>query len=61
MALQKDVLLKAKQKWENDIRIYKEFLNGRTRTFDGRYGAEQFIALARTRIEAIDLKLKKLI
>ena len=61
MGFQKDVLLKARQKWENDIHVYEEFLKGSIRTFDGRYGAEESIALAQNRIEAIDLKLRKLI
>ena len=59
--MEKEVLIKAKRKWENDIRIYKEFLKGNIKTFDGRYGAEESIALAQNRIEAINLKLNKLI
>ena len=59
--MEKEVLIKAKRKWENDIRIYKEFLKGNIKTFDEKYGAEEFVDLAQHRIEDIDLKLNKLI
>tara|TARA_Y100001968_G_C19419362_1_gene750862 strand:+ start:1775 stop:1960 length:186 start_codon:yes stop_codon:yes gene_type:complete len=61
MSLEKELLLKARSKYEKEIRMYKEFLKGKSKTFDGKYGAEEFVALAQHRIEDIDLKLNKLI
>ena len=54
-------LLKARKKWEKDIQIYNEFLKGNIETLDGKYGAQEYISLAKNRIEAIDLKIQKLI
>ena len=53
-------LIKAKLKWEKDIQIYSNFLKGNTKTFEGRFQAEEYIALAKNRIEVIELKLSKL-
>ena len=53
-------LIKAKLKWEKDIQIYSNFLKGSTKTFEGRFQAEEYIALAKNRIEVIELKLSKL-
>lgn len=61
MSLEKELLLKARRKCEKDIRMYKEFLKGNIKTFDGKYGAEEFVDLAQRRIEDIDLKINKLI
>ena len=61
MCVDKESLLKKRQKWENDIQIYKDFLEGHMKTFDEKYGAEEYIELAQNRIEIIDLKLKDLI
>ena len=61
MSLEKELLLKARSKCEKDIRMYKEFLKGNIKTFNGKYQAEEFVALAQHRIEDIDLKLNKLI
>ena len=60
MKSEKESLLKAKSKWENDIEKYQEFLKGNIQTFEAKFGAEEYIALARNRIEVIDLKLKNL-
>tara|TARA_Y100001968_G_scaffold233715_1_gene216716 strand:- start:2194 stop:2379 length:186 start_codon:yes stop_codon:yes gene_type:complete len=60
MKSEKESLLKAKRKWENDIEKYQEFLKGNIQTFEAKFGAEEYIALARNRIEVIDLKLKNL-
>tara|TARA_Y100001968_G_scaffold301095_1_gene313087 strand:+ start:219 stop:404 length:186 start_codon:yes stop_codon:yes gene_type:complete len=61
MKSEKESLLKAKSKWENDIEKYQEFLKGDVQTFEARFGAQEYIALARNRIEAIDEKLKSLL
>tara|TARA_Y100001968_G_C19228790_1_gene653422 strand:- start:278 stop:463 length:186 start_codon:yes stop_codon:yes gene_type:complete len=60
MKSKKESLLKAKLKWEHDIKKYQEFLKGDVKTFEARFGAEEYIALARYRIESINLKLKRL-
>ena len=57
----KKSLLKEKLKWENDIQMYQNFLKGDVQTFEAKFGAEEYISLAKNRIEAIDSKLKKLI
>tara|TARA_B100000700_G_C14276807_1_gene504051 strand:+ start:14 stop:199 length:186 start_codon:yes stop_codon:yes gene_type:complete len=61
MKSEKESLLKAKSKWENDIEKYQEFLKGDVQTFEAKFGAQEYIALARNRIEAIDEKLKSLL
>ena len=53
-------LLEAKNQWEADIQMYKEFLKGGTKTFEGRYGAEEYITMAENRLNDINLKLKKI-
>ena len=40
--------------------MYKEFLQGETKTFEGRYGAEEYISMAENRLKDINLKLKKI-
>tara|TARA_Y100001968_G_scaffold279653_1_gene275718 strand:+ start:152 stop:349 length:198 start_codon:yes stop_codon:yes gene_type:complete len=57
----KKSLLKEKLKWENDIQMYQNFLKGDVQTFEAKFGAEEYIALAKNRIEAIDSKLKRLL
>ena len=53
-------LLKAKNQWENDIEMYKEFLKGKTQTFEGRYGAQEYISMAENRLIDINKKLKEI-
>ena len=53
-------LIEAKKQWQNDIQMYKEFLKGETQTFEGRYGAEEYISMAENRLKEINLKLKKI-
>ena len=53
-------LIKAKNQWERDIKMYKEFLRGETKTFEGRYGAEEYISMAENRLNDIKLKLKEI-
>lgn len=57
---EKESLLEAKRKWESDIQMYKKFLKGNIKTFESKYGAEEYITLAQNRLEAIDCKLKRL-
>ena len=40
--------------------MYKEFLQGETKTFEGRYGAEEYISMAENRLKDINLKLKEI-
>ena len=58
---EKESLLKSRSKWEKDIELYQNFLEGDVQTFEAKFGAEEYIALAKNRIEAIDLKLKRLL
>tara|TARA_Y100001968_G_C18857266_1_gene480910 strand:+ start:95 stop:289 length:195 start_codon:yes stop_codon:yes gene_type:complete len=53
-------LMKAKHQWENDIRMYKEYLKGETRTFEGKYGAQEYISMANNRLNDINQKLKEI-
>tara|TARA_Y100001968_G_scaffold215402_1_gene198154 strand:- start:339 stop:539 length:201 start_codon:yes stop_codon:yes gene_type:complete len=53
-------LIEAKKQWQTDILMYKEFLKGGTKTFEGRYGAEEYISMAENRLKDINLKLKKI-
>ena len=53
-------LIEAKKQWQNDIQMYKEFLKGETQTFEGRYGAEEYISMAENRLNDIKLKLKEI-
>ena len=53
-------LLEARKQLQTDIQMYKEFLKGESKTFEGRYGAEEYIAMAENRLNDINLKLKKI-
>ena len=53
-------LTETKKQWENDIRMYKEFLNGQSKTFEGKYGAKEYISMAENRISDINQKLKEI-
>tara|TARA_B100000700_G_C14636147_1_gene665130 strand:+ start:85 stop:276 length:192 start_codon:yes stop_codon:yes gene_type:complete len=53
-------LIEAKNQWEKDIKMYKEFLKGETKTFEGKYGAEEYISMAQNRLNDINQKIKKL-
>tara|TARA_Y100001968_G_C19194358_1_gene636782 strand:- start:347 stop:532 length:186 start_codon:yes stop_codon:yes gene_type:complete len=61
MKSEKESLLKSKLKWENDINMYTEFLKGDVQTFESKLGAEEYISMARNRIEEINVKLSRLI
>ena len=60
MSNQYDSLIEAKNQWERDIKMYKDFLKGETKTFEGRYGAEEYISMAENRLNDINLKLKEI-
>ena len=41
-------------------KMYKDFLQGETKTFEGRYGAKEYISMAENRFKDINLKLKEI-
>ncbi len=51
-------LNESKLQWENDIKMYKEFLKCKSKTFEGKYGAQEYISMAENRIRDINQKLK---
>ena len=51
-------LNESKIQWENDIEMYKEFLKSKSETFEGEYGAKEYISMAENRIRDINQKLK---
>ena len=53
-------LTETKRHWENDIKMYKEFLNSKSQTFEGNYGAKEYISMAENRISDINQKLKEI-
>ena len=53
-------LTETKRQWENDIKMYKDFLNSKSQTFEGKYGAKQYISMAKNRISDINQKLKEI-
>ena len=60
MNKEKERLIKAKFQWESDIKMYKKFLQGETKTFEGKYGAKEYISMAENRLNDIIQKLKEL-
>ncbi len=60
MSRQYKSLIEARNQWERDRKMYKEFLQGETKTFEGRYGAEEYISMAENRLKDINLKLKEI-
>ncbi len=53
-------LTEVKLQWENDIRMYNNFLKSKSQTFEGRYGAKEYITMAKNRINDINEKIKAL-
>ena len=53
-------ITETKRQWENDIKMYKDFLNSKSQTFEGNYGAKQYISMAENRISDINQKLKEI-
>ena len=60
MSSQYKSLIEARNQWQRDIKMYTDFLQGETKTFEGRYGAEEYIAMAENRLKDINLKLKEI-
>ena len=60
MSSQYQSLIDARNQWESDISMYKDFLKGDTKTFEGRYGAEEYIAMAENRLNDINQKIKEI-
>ena len=60
MCSQYKSLIEARNQWQIDIKMYKDFLKGETKTFEGRYGAEEYISMAENRLNDINLKLKEI-
>ena len=60
MSRQYKSLIEARDQWQRDIKMYKDFLKGETKTFEGRYGAEEYISMAKNRLQDINLKLKEI-
>ena len=53
-------LNKIKRQWGNNIKMYKDFLNTQSETFEGKYGAKEYISMAENRISDINKKLKEI-
>ena len=53
-------LNEAKLQWINDIKMYQDFLKGKSQTYEGKYGASEYIAMAKNRISDINQKLKEI-
>ena len=49
-------LIEARSQWQRDIKMYKDFLQRQTKTFEARYGAEEYISIAENRLKDINLK-----
>ena len=60
MSRQYKSLIEARDQWQSDIKMYKDFLKGETKTFEGRYGAEEYISMAKNKLQDINLKLKEI-
>ena len=60
MSSQYKSLIDARNQWQRDIKMYKDFLQGETKTFEGRYGAEEYISMAENILKDINLKLKEI-
>ena len=46
-------LIEAKNQWESDIKMYKEFLKGEPQTLEGIQGANEYIIMAENRLNDI--------
>ena len=53
-------LTKIKTQWENDIKMYKDFLNSKSETFEVKYGAKEYISMAESRISDINKELNEI-
>ena len=53
-------LNESKLQWEHDIEMYKEFLKSKSKTFEGKYGAKEYISMAKNRLSDINQQLKRI-
>ena len=53
-------LTETKKQWENDIQMYKDFLNSKSKTFEGNYGAKEYISMIENRINDINQRIKEI-
>ena len=53
-------LIASKNQWESDIKMYKDFLKSESQTYEGKYGAQEYISMAENRLKDINQKLKKI-
>tara|TARA_B100000214_G_scaffold282849_1_gene212453 strand:- start:269 stop:463 length:195 start_codon:yes stop_codon:yes gene_type:complete len=53
-------LTEAKLRWEDDIKMYNDFLKSKSKTFEGKYGAKEYISMAKNRINDINQKLREI-
>ncbi len=53
-------LIDSKKQWETDIKMYKDFLKGKIQTYEGKYGAQEYISMAENRLNDINQKLKQI-
>ena len=53
-------LTETKRKCENNIKMYKDFLNSKSQTSNANYGAKQYISMTENRISDINQKLKEI-
>ena len=53
-------LIEAKNQWESDIKMYKEFLKGEPQTLEVIQGANEYIIMAENILNDIKNKLKEL-
>ena len=60
MSSQYQSLIEARNQCQGDMKMYKDFLQEQTKSFEGRYGAEEYIAMAENRLKDINLKLKEI-
>ena len=60
MSSQYKSLIETRNQWQRDIKMFKDFLKGETKTFEGRYGLEEYISMAENRLKEINLKFKEI-
>ena len=60
MKAERTALLKSQNQLKIDIQKYKDFLRGETQTFEGRYGAEEYIKMSESRLKDINHKLERM-
>ena len=53
-------LTETKLRWEDDIKMYNDFLKSKSKTFEGKYGAKEYISMAKNRINDINQKLREI-